>query len=128
MKIQRLASIYSLFVGISMIGLWVMLLSTGQVPELATEPYRIMAHILAEVITAALLLVSGLGLVTGRAWGSKMFLFAGALLYSLIASPGYYVQHGVIPMVLMFLTLLVITIIFLGLVIVRPEEFDVKRE
>ncbi|MFW9806622.1 MAG: hypothetical protein ACFFFK_07835, partial [Candidatus Thorarchaeota archaeon] len=92
MKVQRLASIYSIFVGISMIGLWVMLLTTDQVPELALEPYRIMSHILAEVVTAVLLLVSGYSLLTRKTWGLKLSLFAqGSLLYTLIASPGYYV-------------------------------------
>jgi hypothetical protein len=129
MKIQRLASIYSILVGISMIGLWIMLLSTGQVPELTTEPYRIMAHILAEVVTAVLLLGSGFGLFTQKTWSAKMFLFSqGALFYTLIASPGYYIQLGTIPMVIMFLALLVITLIFLGLVILRPNEFEVKSE
>lgn len=125
MNVQRLASIYSIFVGISMIGLWVMLLTTDQVPELALEPYRIMAHILAEVVTAVLLLVSGYGLLTKQIWGLKIFLFAqGALFYTLIASPGYYVQLGFAPMVVMFSVLLVITLIFIGFVISRPEKFE----
>ncbi|MFX1607321.1 MAG: hypothetical protein ACFFDD_15650 [Promethearchaeota archaeon] len=125
MNVQRLASIYSIFVGISMIGLWVMLLTTDQVPELALEPYRIMAHILAEVVTAVLLLVSGYGLLTKQTWGLKIFLFAqGALFYTLIASPGYYVQLGFAPMVVMFSVLLVITLIFIGFVISRPEKFE----
>ena len=107
-----------------MIALWVMLLSTGQVPELATEPYRIMAHILAEVVTAVLLLVSGFGLFTQKTWGLKMFLFSqGALFYTLIASPGYYIQQGTAPMVVMFGTLMVITLIFIGLIFRRSEEF-----
>ena len=110
-----------------MIGLWVMLLSTGQVPELATEPYRIMAHILAEVITAMLLLVSGFGLFTKKMWSLKMFLFSqGSLFYTLIASPGYYIQLGTAPMVVMFGTLLMITLIFLILVLRQPEGFEVK--
>jgi hypothetical protein len=125
MNVRRLASIYSIFVGISMIGLWIMLLTTGQVPELAVEPYRITAHILAEVVTAVLLLVSGFGILTKKTWGLKMFLFAqGALFYTLIASPGYYVQLGFTPMVVMFGMLLVITLIFIGFLISRPEKFE----
>ena len=108
-----------------MMGLWAMLLATDQVPELATEPYRIMAHILAEVVTAVLLLVSGFGLFTKKVWGLKMFLFAqGALLYTLIASPGYYIQLGTVPMVIMFGVLLVITLILIGLTFQRPERFQ----
>jgi hypothetical protein len=129
MNIQRLASIYSIFVGISMIGLWVMLLSTGQVPELTTEPYRIMSHILAEVVTAGLLLVAGFGLFARKTWGLKIFLFSqGGLFYTLIASPGYYIQLGSAPMVVMFGTLMVITLIFIGLVIRKPDEFSTKNQ
>lgn len=125
MKLQRLASIYSIFVGLSMIALWMMLLVTDQVPELVTEPYRISAHILAEVITAGLLIVGGIGLLTNKLWSLKMFIFSqGALFYTLIASPGYYLQLGTVPMVVMFGILLVITLIFLGIVIQRPEKLQ----
>jgi peptidoglycan/LPS O-acetylase OafA/YrhL len=124
MSTSKIASIYSIIVGVSMIGLWVMLLSTNQVPELAFEPYRIMAHIIAEFITGILLIVSGILLYTNRTSGLRFFLYAqGALLYTLIASPGYYIEHGFMPMVIMFLGLLIVNVIFLGLVLVRPQEF-----
>ncbi len=127
MKTARIASIYSIFVGIAMLGLWVMLLSTNQVPELASEPYRIIAHILAEIATAVLLLIGGYGLLKKQTWGMKAFLFSqGALFYTLIASPGYYIQLGAVPIVAMFIILLVITLIFLGQAILRPNEFELN--
>jgi len=112
-----------------MLGLWVMLLSTNQVPELMSEPYRIIAHILAEIATAAILLISGYGLLKKQTWGLKAFLFSqGALFYTLIASPGYYIQLGVVPIAVMFMVLLVLTLIFLGKAILRPDEFEVNSK
>jgi len=52
----RFKGYYSLLIGICMVGLWCMLLATRQVPELLTEPYRIIAHLSSEFITAALLI------------------------------------------------------------------------
>jgi len=129
MKIARIASIYSTFVGIAMLGLWIMLLSTNQVPELTSEPYRIIAHILAEVATATVLLISGFGLFRKKTWGLKAFIFAlGALFYTLIASPGYYVQQGVLPIVVMFMILMVFTLMFLGQAILKPKEFEANNK
>jgi hypothetical protein len=89
-----------------------MLLGTGQVPELATEPYRVLAHIMAEIATALVLLVSSYGLFRERKWATKMAGFAqGALFYTLIASPGYYLQLGITPIVVMFLLLEAVNLI-----------------
>lgn len=126
MKIHKVTSIYSAVIGISMIGLWIMLLSTNQVPELATEPYRILAHILAEILTAALLIISAYGLLRRKSWSQQMHPFSqGALLYTLIASPGYYLQTGDLPMVIMFSIILVMNIAFLLLALTRPKELFV---
>jgi len=112
-----------------MLGLWIMLLSTNQVPELISEPYRITAHILAEIATAAFLFISGFGLFRKKTWGMKVFLFAqGALFYTLIASSGYYVQLGVLPIVAMFIILMVLTMIFLGQAILKQDEFEVNNK
>ena len=101
-----------------------MLLSTNQVPELTIEPYRIMAHILAEFVTGILLILSAFALYTNRTWSLRFFLFAqGALLYTLIASPGYYLEHGFVPMVIMFMVILIVNVIFLGLALVKPQGF-----
>ncbi|MFQ5833667.1 MAG: hypothetical protein ACE5H4_13245 [Candidatus Thorarchaeota archaeon] len=128
MTVSKNASVYSILVGISMIGLWMMLLSTGQVPELASEPYRIMAHILTEIATGLLLAIGGWALITRRAWGTRLFIFSqGALFYSLIASPGYYIQLGTMPMVIMFVVLLVLNVAILGLLLKRPQEFATQQ-
>ena len=57
MKIRNIIAIYSLFIGILMIGMWGMFILTGQVPEMATKPAEIMLHLLAEFTTAILLIM-----------------------------------------------------------------------
>lgn len=43
-----------------MLGMWGMLLLSGQVKEINTEPFRIAAHLFSEGITATLLILGGL--------------------------------------------------------------------
>ncbi|TXT55318.1 MAG: conserved membrane protein of unknown function [Candidatus Thorarchaeota archaeon] len=125
MNLKRIASLYAGFVGLSIIGLWIILMSTNQIPELQTEFYRVITHIFAEIITAVLLLVSSIGLALDRKWGIRLYTFSlGALLYTLIASPGYYIQLGIISMGMLFAVLMVVNLAFLYLIIFSPEKFD----
>jgi len=56
---MRFAAIYSIVVGLLMIGQWGVSLATKQVPELETEPIRIAFHLVAETLTAFALIVDG---------------------------------------------------------------------
>lgn len=100
-----------------MLGMWTMFYVTGSIPELATEPARILLHMAAEALTGGALIAAGWGLLTGRAWGCPLYLLAtGALIYTLIQSPGYYLQLGVMGFVAMFALLLLATLGFLAIV------------
>jgi len=99
----RGAGIYAIVVGLGMFGFWTMLLVTGQVPELESEPWSITMHLAAEFLTAFTLLLSGYGLLRRRAWARRGYLFAaGMLFYTLVQSPGYYLDRGDTAFVLMF--------------------------
>jgi hypothetical protein len=114
------AAWFSVVVGVLMLGQWSFFLLTRQVPELRTRPAEIGLHIAAEFITALLLLVSGLGLLARAAWGAIAYLVAtGMLLYTLIVSPGYYVQRRTWPLVVMFAVLFVLALVTLGLALVQ---------
>jgi hypothetical protein len=63
------SAIFAVVVGAGMIGQWLLSLSTGQVPELKTEPLRIRFHLAAEFTTATALLIGGIALLTDQAWG-----------------------------------------------------------
>jgi hypothetical protein len=109
---MKLAGIYSIVVGVLMFAQWCFFLLTGQVPELQIEPWRIALHLTAEFTTAAGLVVAGIGILRRAAWARVVYLiFAGMLVYSVIASPGYFAQQGQWALVAMFAVLLILSVI-----------------
>ena len=92
---MKFAAIYAIVVGAGMIAQWILSFLGNGIPELKTEPIRIWFHIAGEMITAVCLVSSGLGLLTGAAWGLHLYLVAmGMLFYTAIVSPGYFAQQG----------------------------------
>ena len=124
MNVRKIASLYSIVIGIAMICMWSVFLVTNQVPELKTAPLKISYHLLAEFLTAILLLIGGFGLFTKKVWGFHLYLISlGMLLYTVIVSAGYYVNLGDMIMVSMFMVFQVFTIIFIGIALFRYDEF-----
>jgi peptidoglycan/LPS O-acetylase OafA/YrhL len=114
MMIRKTAGIFSIIVGVSLIGMWLMFYFTGSIPELATEPARITMHLTAEFATALALIVGGWGLLKLKAWGEQLYLLAtGALIYTMIQSPGYFLQTGDIVFVVMFAVLILLALVIL---------------
>jgi hypothetical protein len=101
-----------LLTGIAMIGMWSMFLLTGQVPELQTKPWNIAMHLAAEFTTAVLLLIAGLALLRSVRWARRTALFAlGMLVYTVIQSPGYYLDPVQPVFVVMFAVLGVLAVL-----------------
>jgi len=118
MIIKKTASIYMLFVGCMIILLWTFLSSTNNVPEFESEAINISFHITAEIITAALLLISGIGMLQNKRWSKNLsFISLGTLLYTIINSSGYYAQRSEMQFLLMFGILLVLTLSIIILLI-----------
>ena len=112
------SGIYAIVVGVGMIGQWSVSLFANKVPELKTEPFSIAFHLAGEFLTALALIVSGIGLLTGADWGRTTYLVSvGMLLYTVIASPGYFAQKREWPMVIMFAVLLILALVSLALVV-----------
>jgi hypothetical protein len=108
----KFAGIFALLVGAGMLAQWGFFLITGQLPEVRTEPIRLAFHLAAEGLTALALVISGMGMLTRRAWGRTTSLIAlGMLLYTAIVSPGYFAQQSGWAMVVLF------ALIFLGALI-----------
>lgn len=106
---MKFAGVFGILVGIMMMGQWIFFLAAGQVPELQTEPYRIALHLAAEGITALGLVITGAALLSGKLQAVRAYLvFAGMLAYSVIASPGYFVQKGQWALAAMFAALLIL--------------------
>jgi hypothetical protein len=109
---MKLPGIYAIVVGALMVIQWCFFLVTGQVPELQSEPWRIALHLAAELITAAGLVVAGVGILRQASWAPCAYLvFAGMLVYSVVASPGYFAQQGQWILVAMFAVLLILAVI-----------------
>lgn len=127
MNIRKLIAIYSLFIGILMIILWGLLIVTGQVPEIATKPAEITLHLMAEFVTAILLIIGGIGLLKKIKIGYNTNLVAlGMLLYTLIVSPGYYLQRGDFVFLGIFVILFIFTVIFL--ILSLKKEYEIKLD
>jgi hypothetical protein len=124
MNMLKISGIYQLVIGLGMVGIWILHFLNGEVPELQTEPIRIAMHLLAEVATGTILLVSGCFILfKGRKKSLLFNLSFGALLYSLIASPGYFAQMGQWGVTGMFLLLLATTVALL-MVQDQPDKKD----
>jgi hypothetical protein len=112
MRLRRTAAIYSILVGLAIIATWIILLSTGQVPELETAPLPITFHIIAEFITAAILLAGGIGLILSRTWAFNIYLLSmGMLIYAVVNASGLYAQRGNMAMIVVFIVVIIIAII-----------------
>ncbi len=107
----NLVGAYSVLVGVMMIGMWLSLILRNQVPELKEKRKGIYFHLADEFSTAVLLIVSGVGLFLTSHWATTLSAVSlGMLLYTVIASPGYYADQDNLPMVAMFMVLIILTI------------------
>ena len=123
MKLRKTIAIYSVIVGIAMLGIWIVQLLTGQAPELQTAPIEIALAIIADWLTAIMLLVSGFGLLSGRNWAYKLYLFAlGMLVYSLLISSGYFGQLENTIFVVLFTVLFILCAVFVVSNVLQKNE------
>ena len=112
MRGSRFASLYAIAVGVLMIIMWSFFIISGQVPEFQTRPAEILLHIVDELLTALLLVISGALVLMRIEWSNLTLLVAfGMLFYTVIVSPGYYIQNGMPIYGLMFVLLLVLGIV-----------------
>ncbi len=125
MKIKKIAAGYSIFMGVSMIGMWTFFYVTGGIPEINTEPAEITMHLIAEFTTAITLILGGFGLILNQKWGFQTYLLSmGMLMYTLIVSPGYYLQSGESLFVSMFAVFIILALIFIIMSYLKRDEFE----
>jgi len=111
MKKDTIISIIYVVIGIGIIGLWIMLITTNQVPEFETEPTSIVFHITIECIMGIFSILCGLWLFQKRKHFKELILFTNGLLgYSVVNSSGYYVELGEYAMIIMFTFILLFTL------------------
>ena len=123
MAVKKIAACYSIIVGVLMISMWSFFLFAGMVPEFQETPYSISMHLLGEGSTAALLIIGGIGLFKKTKWALKIHLISvGMLIYTLIVSPGYYLDLGQIYIPLLFAILLIFTIVITIMLLVKRKK------
>ncbi len=106
--LELIASIYTIVIGITMLGMWFLLLIKREVPDLKTKPTQIFFHLVAEFLTAVMLIIGGIGFIMNQPWCTAIFFIAiGMVIYSTINAAGFYGQLKDWPM---FIILIVFTI------------------
>ena len=109
--IKRIEAVYSIVIGISILGMWSMILLTGGISE---PPIEISLHLISEFSMAILLLISGISILRGKIYGKTIFLISnGMLIYSVLNAAGYYGQRNNFAMVGMFVVIFIISSIFM---------------
>lgn len=109
----KAATLFSFFCGLAMLGVWAMLLLSGQVTELTTAPVEASFLLAAEFATATALLAGGYGLLRGRAWGARAEVAAlGMLLYCTIYSIGVFGQQHNLPAAGFFVVVATLALVF----------------
>jgi hypothetical protein len=106
-------AIIPILVGAGILGFWTSAIVTGRVPEIESGGIEIRFHIAAEVATGLVLIAGGLAvLVDGDAPSTVVLssLGLGMLSYTLIVSPGYYVERHNKPLLRMFAAIWILTI------------------
>lgn len=112
------AAVFAIIVGLGMIGQWTASYLTRQIPELVDEPIRIGFHIVAEMITAVVLIIAGAGLLLDKNWATTLYLTAvGMLLYTAIVSPGYFAQKGQWSWLGIFAVIIILSLISISFIL-----------
>jgi hypothetical protein len=87
----KIAGLFYILNGTSMLAVWPILISSGGVPELKTQLTYIVFHLAAEFTTAILGIITGVGLLLKREWSKPIyFLSSGFFLVAGYLACAYY--------------------------------------
>lgn len=118
----KIVAYYSIFIGISVIAMWVLILQTETPPEGKTE---LSFHLFSEFLMAVLCLISGvllLGKKPVSRWLNTMGL--GMVIYSVLNAAGYYAEKNETSMMILFIILLILTSIAIFL---HPDKKNAAK-
>ncbi len=89
------AAIFSILMGLMMLGTWSYLFLSNQYPQASTFPLETGYLLTAEFLTSAALIAAGYGILTNRKWAMPLILVAlGELIYCTIRFAGELGQGG----------------------------------
>lgn len=121
---KKIIGYYSLLLGISVIGLWVMILLTSEIEE---GPKEMSLHLVSEFAMAIVCLIGGWRFMKNTQAFTILLVGHSMVLYSTLNAAGYYWQRDDIIMTLMlsvfFLaSLFVVLYMVKGKVITYPTQ------
>lgn len=103
----KITGYYTVFLGISVIAMWLMILNKVAVPEGRTE---LTFHLFSEFLMATICIVGGILLLRKNSLGKPVSSIGlGMVLYSVLNAAGYYGELGNTPMMIMFILLFVLS-------------------
>lgn len=116
----RVIGIYSILLGMSVIGLWLMILNNQVLPEGRIE---MAFHLFSEFLMATICIAGGI-LLLRRNKAGKPFTLVGLsmVIYSVLNAAGYYGEKHEMPMALMFIVLFLVTAVALLLMLKTEKE------
>jgi hypothetical protein len=124
--IRKVAAVYSFLIGVSVLGMWSMIILTGGITEGSIE---ISFHLASEFLMAFLLLISSIGLIKKEIYGRKVFLISnGMLIYSALNAAGYYGQRNNFTMLCIFIAILGTSSVFLILGLTKTKFLSSIKE
>jgi hypothetical protein len=114
---------YGILIGFLMLAQWTFSILSGGVPEFETAPWAIAFHLAAEFSTALMLILGGLAALKSLGWARPILLTGlGMVIYSEIASPGYYAQQSQWAFVAMFAVFLFGAVVAVTLILNERKQ------
>lgn len=110
---------YSIFLGISILGMWGFILTTEEVPE---GPVELTFHLISEFLMALSALTAGILMFRNHRYGKSLGIVAhGMVLYSVLNASGYYAERGETLFPLLFLLLMLVSLWSIAQLVIKKE-------
>ncbi len=120
---HKAAAIFSIAMGVMMLGTWAFLLLLDQFPQIRTLPLETGYLLTAEFLTAAALVAAGIGVLKAKAWAPSLLLLAiGELVYCTIRFAGELGQGGSVAGLIFFSTVGIAGVVFACLLVVSSAR------
>jgi hypothetical protein len=112
MVLELVNGIYSITVGISLIGFWVVVYLKKMLDSFIDNSFERLFHIIAELMISVLALISGIVILTNQPWGIFVFILTmGFLIYASVNAIGIYGKKKTWWLVILLATVAMISTI-----------------
>lgn len=121
---KTLSAAYFVFVGILIIFTWIILISSGEVTELDSQPISMGFHLFSEAILSLVLILSGALLFIKKKYAACLFFLSLGLLSCSVVHAGlaYYEFSDSLAPVFAFMILIIINLILLLYAFIKKEK------